>query len=198
MTNDTNWSLILRTYEREYRDRCQAELDSFADERTFEAAVSRAARAVRPDGKRYAHQRRIPGHVLAAADASLRKARLKRCSTFHELFVAVRESIGCLPGIGELMVYDTALRVGAWLRLGPEKVYLHSGTRQGARVLGLDCRAEAIERRELPRELQLLRPCEVEDVLCIFKDWFGTARSFDRQRDVRTCDSTRRRRRKGC
>ena len=40
--------------------------------------------------------------------------------------------------MGELVVYDTALRIGARFGLEPEKVYVHRGTREGVRKLGLD------------------------------------------------------------
>jgi hypothetical protein len=37
--------------------------------------------------------------------------------------------------IGEPTVYDTALRIGCYLNKFPEVVYLHSGTRIGAKNL---------------------------------------------------------------
>jgi ABC-type arginine/histidine transport system permease subunit len=73
-------------------------------------------------------------------------------------------------------VYDTALRLGANLRLLPREVYLHAGTRRGARALGLDYRSESVSMRLLPAALRRLRPYEVEDVLCIYKDWLATAK----------------------
>jgi predicted kinase len=78
--------------------------------------------------------------------------------------------------IGELYVYDTALRIGAKLNLFPARVYLHAGTRQGARALGLDARADALDMADLPREFHVLKPYEVEDVLCIFKSELASSR----------------------
>ena len=72
-------------------------------------------------------------------------------------------------GLGELYVYDTALRIGAKLNLLPNKVYLHAGTRSGAEALGFDGKATVLNVSDLPRELQKLEPHEIEDVLCIFK-----------------------------
>ena len=71
--------------------------------------------------------------------------------------------------IGRLMVYDTSLRVGARLHLLPDRVYLHAGTRVGARALGLDWRADHVAMAHLPRALRLLGPHEIEDCLCIYK-----------------------------
>jgi hypothetical protein len=42
-------------------------------------------------------------------------------------------------------MYDTALRIGAKLKLFPTKVYLHAGTRLGARALGLDDSAATLK-----------------------------------------------------
>ena len=49
------------------------------------------------------------------------------------------------------------------------QVYLHAGTRLGACALGLGA-STALAVSESPRELRVLKPHEVEDVLCIFKD----------------------------
>jgi len=38
-------------------------------------------------------------------------------------------------GVGELACYDAALRIGGNLNIFPEKIYLHAGTRTGAREL---------------------------------------------------------------
>jgi hypothetical protein len=79
-------------------------------------------------------------------------------------------------GIGELYVYDTALRIGVNLGVFPKEVYLHAGTRVGARKLGLDVSKPTVKMSFLPTHLRTLRPHEVEDVLCIFKDQFDGPR----------------------
>jgi hypothetical protein len=98
---------------------------------------------------------------------------LRRCSTFHELWGLVRDNLKPIPGIGELYIYDAALRVGAYLRLTPERVYLHAGTRIGARTSGLLPRArgrrEWLESNELPAPLRDLPPSDVENLLCIYE-----------------------------
>ena len=69
-----------------------------------------------------------------------------------------------------LYVYDTAWRIGAKLELEPELVYLHAGTRKGAKALGLDSRRENIDPQDLPLPLQRLRPIHIENFLCLYKD----------------------------
>jgi len=67
-----------------------------------------------------------------------------------------------IPGIGELAIYDTALRIAAKLRFEPAVVFLHAGTRIGAN--------ESFSR--------------AMDVLCICKDRLGKKKS----RRVRDCN----------
>ena len=162
---------IARAYLRE-QPRCEPndELQSFADEATLEVAVARACRAERPDGRRYHHQRRLPAAVLRAMAANLRAADVAPAASFDALHEVVRNRIGRIPGVGELTVYDTALRIGARLGLTPERVYLHSGTRIGARNLGLRWRERSLCMSDLPRSLQSLAAWQVEDLLCVFKD----------------------------
>jgi len=47
--------------------------------------------------------------------------------------------------------------MGAKLNLFPTWVYLHAGTREGARALGLDARADALYMADLPRKFHALK-----------------------------------------
>jgi hypothetical protein len=62
------------------------------------------------------------------------------------------------------------------LNLFSRTVYLHAGTRTGARALGFAARAATLDVSELPAEFHALEPHEVEDVLCIFKGKFASSR----------------------
>ena len=67
--------------------------------------------------------------------------------------------------------YDTAFRIGISLGVYPDKVYLYAGTRKGAIALGIYTRGkEVMTMSELPVELQKMKPCQVEDFLCMRKD----------------------------
>jgi len=100
----------------------------------------------------------------------LQKAPVRRCRSFRELHDLVESRIGDIGGIGELAIYDTALRIGAFLRLEPDLVYLHRGTRAGAKALGVPHRGATLTLGQLPAALCRLSPRELEDCLCIFKD----------------------------
>jgi hypothetical protein len=83
----------------------------------------------------------------------------------------IQRALDSVRGIGELYEYDTALRIGSYLRKLPKRVYLHAGTRVGAKALGFDPKLRSLNPRALPLPLRELKPHELEDVLCIYKDW---------------------------
>jgi hypothetical protein len=166
-------------YKGHKRPRADEELADFRTLPTDEDAISRAALAQLPSGKRHPHQYRIPRATLGESRRRLldHLPALQQAESFDELFELITVTIEPIPGIGELAVYDTALRVGARFGLEPAKVYLHAGTRTGAKALGLDLGSDSIEMGELPAELRTLTAREVEDVLCISKGEFTGAGS---------------------
>jgi len=140
---------------------------------TLEKAIEVAALAKMPSGKRYSHQRRIPGVVLERARDRLLSVLmdLQKCTSFQELFDIVEHEIRNIKGIGELTVYDTAYRIGMYLNLEPEDIYLHAGTRKGAKAIGIDVKnKKIISVDQLPASFAVLRPSEIEDCLCIYKE----------------------------
>jgi hypothetical protein len=172
--NSGRLGAIAAEYEKRHRHHAERELAYFRILRTDEDAISRAALARLPSGKRHPHQYRVP---LAALEESRRRLldhlpALRQAKSFDELFDIVAATIGSIPGVGELTVYDTALRIGARFRLEPTKVYLHAGTREGAKALGLDRGRATVELAELPAELGTLTAREAEDLLCIYKAEF--------------------------
>src|SRR5689334_5588626 len=95
-------------------------------------------------------------------------AELKRCKNFDEILTLVKNSR--VPGFGQLAIYDTALRIGHCTGKLPEKVYLHAGTRVGARFYKIaHANEDYILPEELPKELQDMPPHDVEDFLCIYE-----------------------------
>ncbi len=164
---------VVQAYVETCRPRLEAQLRTFTAEPTVQSALERAGVAETPDRARYSHQRRIKRVVLQATRRRLLEIDFSQVRTFDELHTIIDHAIGSIRGAGELLVYDTALRIGAKLRLMPERVYLHSGTRRGARALGLPWKQGSISVDELPAALRGLQPHEIEDCLCIFKDRFN-------------------------
>jgi len=160
---------IVRHYITHHREPAERELRFYAIQHRLEKVVTLAALARLPSGKRHSHQSSIPAVALEECKERLLKTDLKQCQTFAELHDTVREVIGDIRGIGPLTIYDTALRIGAYLGLEPGKVYLHAGTREGAKSLGFGPRRRYLQLSELPEPFHNLKPREVEDCLCIYK-----------------------------
>lgn len=183
---------IISAYERDHRHNAAQEHRWFSLQPTLEKAIRIAALALSPIGKRLSHQRRIPGAVLEQARAVLLAniEHLRSITNFDDLHAKIEDITREIAGIGELYVYDTALRIGAKLGLKPLHVYVHAGVRQGIRNLGFDPGLARVPIHDLPSQLQTLQPYEIEDVLCIYKDQIAGAAMAIRDRS-RCFPSTR-------
>lgn len=101
-----------------------------------------------------------------------KKADIERSSTFEEV-LSIVESIGNVTdGVGQLTMYDTALRLCQPRGMNPKDVHLHRGAWDGASYLKVpDLHNNAPNERELfPKELQVLESWQIEDFLCVCKD----------------------------
>ena len=97
------------------------------------AATWRGAR-----GRVHPRQRRMPREVKARAGAALQELRLEGVASFEQCLGRVNATIGGVHGVGEVAVYDVALRLAAGRGLLPSRVRLHAATRECARLLGAD------------------------------------------------------------
>ncbi|GAA4435836.1 hypothetical protein [Bremerella cremea] len=165
-----SYGAIVRDYVKRYRDRFEANLRFYAELPSLEEAVKQAALGKRPDGKRNSHQRRIPQESLQASARRLRRCNLAAGESFHQLWEQVNDKIRGIDRIGELTIYDTAHRIGAFLKLHPELVYLHAGARIGAATLGIPKPTAWAAPTDLPKPFHKLTPAQMEDCLCIYKE----------------------------
>lgn len=139
---------------------------------TDEVAVERAALGLWSDGRaKHPHQYRVPRAALEKSRKRLAAnlPKLRAAETFDAPFGLVEDLIMPIQGIGELMVYDTAIRIGARFDLEPVKVYVHAGTRDGVRALGLDGGQAVIDMHALPEPIRRLSGREAEDLLCRYR-----------------------------
>ncbi len=169
---NNNWlAKIAADYIAVYRPGAAAEVAHYRDLPTVEDAISQAALAKDSAGNKHSHQRHVLPESLKESERRLMQSAeaLKTAASFHELIELVHDIIASIYFIGELTVYDTALRIGAHRGLEPERVYLHRGTRKGAAALGLGAKREWLDMSELPAQLRVLSPREAEDALCIYK-----------------------------
>lgn len=169
---------VVRHYIKHYRPSSERELGQFREQASDEAAVTMAALAEDTAGRRFSHQRRIKHAALEDARRRLVRAipDLAAQPTFGKLLNLVEQRLEWASGVGVLYKYDTALRIGARFGHLPQEVHLHAGTREGAAALGLAADQRFLFMGELPAELQVLPPHEVEDVLCIYKGVLADAK----------------------
>jgi hypothetical protein len=161
---------IVSGYIDQYRHEARAEMRFFEIQRKRSEAIRKAALCMLPSGKRHPHQRRIPKVLLEHVEGNLQCVanNLAKAVDFAALHGLVRDEIGGLKGIGALTIYDIAHRIGAHFGKAPDQVYLHAGTRIGARAFAI--RGEFFDPAVLPKAFSRLTAAEIEDCLCIYKD----------------------------
>jgi len=118
---------------------------------------------------RHSHQRRVSKDALMIALNRLLdvEKRLCSCQNFEELHDLVAQTIRPIHGIGELTVYDIAHRIGRYRSLSPQTVYLHAGTKDGAKALGITGARASVPVKEFPKPFQKLQPELLENLLCV-------------------------------
>jgi hypothetical protein len=177
---------IIESYNKKFRDDELEELAFFQDLTDLEEAIEKASMAVDKCGKRQKHQRTFQKKTLRAARNKLTARKtaisISKAKDFDQLYKIVEEAVLQTPGINELYVYDTALRIGAHRKFLPDKVYLHRGTRIGARRLGIKGKGP-IELCKFPPELRSVPAHQVEDILCIFRDYLAPFAAGPKQRN---------------
>jgi len=146
-----------------------------AQQNSLEEAIYAAATAKNHEGKKNKHQWRLKNIDLEKFAVQLidKAAEIKKCTSFDALLEKVERYK--IKGIGILAVYDTAERIGHYLDIYPDKIYLHAGVKVGAeKVLGKQLNKKFILKEELPEAFQQsdLHCGEIEDILCMYKDSF--------------------------
>jgi hypothetical protein len=140
----------------------------FENAPSLEAAITHATHGTRPDSSKTALK--VSRGPVSAKDRGcealiLDGERLRASKDFHELFTLVKGMANRMGGLGEVWVYDVSVRIAAYLGKAPDRIYLHGGTREGARAFKIASTRESISKFELPRPLRKM-PCHmIEDFL---------------------------------
>lgn len=175
-SNFNSLEAIVNDFSKHHKDDADAELNYYsAKTNTFATVVKKASRFEYQRSKKHPHQHRIN---LTAANKfkqklhAIKESELKKPRHFDELLNYLNGKLGKILGIGDLTIYDTATRLGAYFELSPQVVYLHTGTRQGAiNLLGDSASRKAyLSRDELPNQFGSLNADQIENLLCIYKD----------------------------
>ena len=144
------------------------------------------------------HQFRMKEYDIWEAVVKIETANILAATynNFEELYDAVKNTIFKCKNVGELTVYDTALRIGFHLNVLPSKyVYLASGGLSGYnRMSGVTHPgpmlkiATSVIIAQFP-DLSVLTAYEIEDFFCVCKDFFeknGAIKSNQKCRKIET------------
>ncbi|MCT7991714.1 hypothetical protein [Laspinema olomoucense] len=136
---------------------------------TWDAALERAWLSRFADGKMHPHQRRVSSKLAEGLHISRQDChQAQQFKTFAELHHWIESVTARVKGLGETTAYDVAQRLGMWLNLAPDLVYLHAGTAKGAAVFNITGKTAFLS--AFPPEIQKLGATHAENFLCIYKD----------------------------
>ncbi|WP_369372684.1 hypothetical protein [Streptomyces sp. cg36] len=168
---------IAKDYRRRWLPSEEDERAWYRNQPSLEHAIRYSGRCENAFGTQESHQRGTKSLYAKVTDAYLQpnKEALAEQEGFDDLITLVDRLVRHVPGIGEMYVYDVADHLAAYLGMSPAFVYLHRGTRDGTKALGIQCSPSDryLPKRAFPQGLQSLEPWQIEDVLCIYKDILG-------------------------
>ena len=172
---------IVNDYIQNDRPEAEIELSFYRTLPNLEEAIRVSALAKIIKGgeeKKHDHQWRIPPALLE----ELRKGLMKRqdailaCRDFESLMALTEQIASKIWKNAELTIYDTAHRLATYLGLEPEFIYLHAGTRKGARELRLPGNKKFLRMEDLYLPLRRLKPYELENLFCTRRKAFRRLR----------------------
>lgn len=155
---------------KKYRDTV---VDYCMKSASFEEAVARACHCRNEQGKKHNHQSKVRDTVLIEWSfkivGNINPIEIK---DFDHLFDRLEELL--IWGIGPVTHYDVATRIGAYLKMEPEQLYLHAGVLSGWKLLhGNGKWPERLPRGSWPVALQCLPADQVEDLLCAYRTFLN-------------------------
>ena len=115
----------VRHYKSHYLHNIQGLLEWYASLDSLDEAIDNASLGKDERGKRHPHQRRLEELKMLRARYYLLgyRERISSLSSFNDLLDIVESVTDRVEGLGELYAYDTALRIGSFIGVLPEKVY---------------------------------------------------------------------------
>lgn len=136
-------------------------------------AIHAAVQSENAKGKKNRHQFRIKKFCFKEFEENLIKRipEIEQISEFDSLYIIICNSRP--KGVGELFCYDVAVRIGCFLKIYPEYVYLHAGTKQGyERLVGEKTNLKKIAKSDLPEPFRSsnLSCHDLEVLFCVYKD----------------------------
>lgn len=176
---DDQLQIQVNEYLNEWGDSYNCEDKWWGDKKLdWQAALERAWNSRLCNNKMYGHQCRVAAKLPKGLRVSLDdNIQPESFNSFHALYCWVESVASRVKGIGPTTTYDVARRLGVWVELKPEIVYLHAGTAKGAKKLGVTGKVAPLN--AFPLEIQELGATHAENFLCIYKDAIQTSANVD-------------------
>ncbi|MDM1323470.1 hypothetical protein HXZ90_04115 [Acinetobacter pseudolwoffii] len=165
---------LVQGYKNEYRKDKNNELSYFRN-MDFDQALKKAAYAENKNGRKFSHQYRLPKQASEQAFKKFTeiKTEIKATQNFEQLYELLDSNLRSIQDIGDLFIFDTALRIGAKLNYLPKELIVQSGSKEGAKKLGLTVKNKRVSLEQLPSLIrENLEPYEIENFLCLYRDKF--------------------------
>ncbi len=162
---------VVKNYIELNRPKSKAEFEWYAAQPSLEEAIRAAASAQTGTGKSTKTARKGSAESRKVAEEKLveQMESLQSAKTFDSLLEEIERAVLPIPGLNDLYAYDTATRIGAFLNIWPKHVYLYTGTRTGAKQIGIVTKKRLVLFTSLPAPLQELEPYEAEEALSNLK-----------------------------
>ena len=163
-------TLVSEYLNKEYI-KLECEKIFFQEQSNLKDAIIFATISKKCFGKKHNHQQRIPNTVLKNFKNKVlgQINRIKGVQTFEELFVIIQSCK--IFGIGILTIYDVSLRIGFYLAIFPEKLYLQAGSKIGYQNL---IGGQIISEYEVENYInhKNISYYHFENFLCLYRDQF--------------------------
>jgi hypothetical protein len=168
----------IREYKRERNDNCSVDkvVKYVLEQKNIEDVIITAVRSRDKDGKKHPHQKRLQNDYLENYVQKLLKIKNKiaQIESFNSLYMLLEGNK--VHGVGEMLFYDVSVRIGEYLKMYPETIYVHAGTRTGLKnLLEREIHEKQIKKEILPEPFRSsdLTPGQLEDFFCRYKDIFS-------------------------
>src|SRR5690606_36716857 len=166
--------IMIDDYINKYRRYNKLTFRKYQNLENIDKAINNSALALDIKYQKSDHQYRIKTEALELSRKILlhNKNKISSCKDFNSLLKLIESLLKDVNGLGELYYYHTTLKLASYLNIFPEYIYLHIGTRDGAKYFGLNYKNAYIEKTDLPNESHILELYEIVDFLCIYKNNF--------------------------
>lgn len=178
---------LVKKYVKDYFPSHDNEwFDLVKSKRTLQEQIETAALSKNNEGIMHGHQRRVGekrlkkyAQALLSDETVDRVKKAIKSGVFHNVYLILKYETRNHYMVSSLTAYDVAQRICSVYGIEPEFIYLHTGTTEGAKNLGINTRGkEYFELKELPVWLSSsLGPADIENFLCIYKDDLFPAKS---------------------